>query len=571
MKRKRNTMILERRMNYVLLFFLIAMAALLARLFMLQIVQHREYLVLAAQQHRLVEEIMPERGAIFAKSRGDELIPLAMNRTFGNVAVSPRDLKDPSSVAVILGQILDIKKEEILPKLLKQNDPYEVIAKKIEPSQKEEIEKRKIKGVFVEEEKRHVYPHKTLAAHVLGFVNQEAEGKYGLERIYERDLTGERGMLEGVKDAAGFWIALGRKIVRPSRNGASLVLTIDYNIQLKAEEALAKAREKWKAASGSILVTEPGTGKILALAALPVFDPNFYAKEKDLSVFLNPLVESRYELGSVLKPLTMASGLEEGVVYPETTYVDEGAVKVRGYTIRNFDLNAHGKQTMTQILEKSLNTGAAYVAKLLGMHRQEEYLRRFGLDGKTGIDLPGEVGGDLSNLKTGREIEFYTASFGQGIAITPLQLASAIGAIANGGTLMKPYVVERIIDDAGNTTVRSPEARRRVIATSTAEMVTKMLVSAVRSGFENRASVKGYFVAGKTGTAQIPRSDGRGYSDDVIHTFVGYAPAFRPRFLILLKLDKPQGNRFAANTLTSAFHDLAEFILNYYEIPPDER
>ena len=272
-----------------------------------------------------------------------------------------------------------------------------------------------------------------------------------------------------------------------------------------------------------------------------------------------------------MKPITMAAGLEEKVVGPGTTYYDGGEVRIGASVIRNFDAKAYHTQTMTQVLEKSLNVGAVHVARLLGQEKQREYLERFGFGDDTGVDLPGEVAGNLSNLNAGREIDFATAAFGQGIAVTPLQLARAVGAIANGGRLLKPYLVEKIIDDSGNEVTRGPEVVREVISKETAEALTKMLVSVVRNGFENRAGVKGYFVAGKTGTAQVPRSDGRGYSDKVIHTFVGYAPAFDPKFLIYLQLNDPKGNRFAANPLTPAFHDLAEYILNYYEVPPDEK
>ena len=246
-------------------------------------------------------------------------------------------------------------------------------------------------------------------------------------------------------------------------------------------------------------------------------------------------------------------------------------IKIDCDEIKNFDGKAYGRQTMTQVLEKSLNTGVAYVAKLLGQKRQYDYLRRFGFGEKSGIELPGEVPGNLTNLDSGREIDFITASFGQGFAIMPLQLAFAVGSVANGGNLMKPIIVEKIVDDSGNTVERKPEIRRRTFSAASAETLTKMLVSVVRVGYENRAGVKGYFVAGKTGTAQIPNRTGHGYSDKVIHTFVGYAPAFHPRFLVVLQLNEPQGNRFASNTLTSSFHDLAEYILNYYESPPDEK
>ena len=284
-----------------------------------------------------------------------------------------------------------------------------------------------------------------------------------------------------------------------------------------------------------------------------------------------PVVDSQFELGSVFKPITMAAGLNEGVVKPDTTYFDIGSVKLGNSVIKNFDGKSNKTQTMTQVLEKSLNTGAVYVEQLLGQERFLEYVKRFGFGEKTGVDFPNEISGSIANLENGRDLEYATASFGQGIAVTPLQMALSLAAVANGGVMMRPYIVEKIIDDAGNERVFGPEKKGAVITKEAAESLTKMLVSTVRNGYENRAGVKGYFVAGKTGTAQIPLKDRRGYSQDVIHTFVGFAPAFRSKFLALLQLNRPQGNRFASNTMTPAFRDLAEFILNYYEVPPDEK
>lgn len=564
----------RRRINTVLLFFFFAITALYGRLFMLQIVEHREYARLASRQHRLVKNLLSERGAIYAQDKDGGLAPLALNKIQYTLAAAPRDIKNPQETAAFLYRILGLKEEDTLPKFLQKDDLYEIILKKVDEERAQKMEDNLPSGLFFEEERRRIYPQDTLAAHLVGFASKEAEeeaGRYGIERFYDKDLVGERGIFEGVKDASGFWVALGKRFINPPQNGSNLVLTIDYNIQRKSEEILLGAKEKWSARSGSVLVLDPKTGRILASAAVPAFNPNEFAKEKDFSVFLNPLAESMYELGSVLKPITMAGGLEERLVAPEATYEDPGKIQIGGYNIQNFDGKSYKTQTMTQVLEKSLNTGAVYVARLLGKERQLAYLKKFGFGEKTGLDLPGEVSGDISNLNAGREIDFATASFGQGIAITPIQLAAAIGAIANEGKLMKPYAVGKIIDDSGNEVKIEPQLVREVISKETAETLTKMLVSAVRNGFENRAGVKGYFVAGKTGTAQIPRSDGRGYSDKVIHTFVGYAPAFNPNFLVLLQLNEPKGNRFAANTLTPAFHDLAEFILNYYEIPPDEK
>ena len=565
---------LRRRMNIVLLFFFVLFSLLLGRIFIMQIRSHAAYSALAARQHRLVREIHATRGSIFMQTNHGDRVPLALNRIQKTLIASPRDIEDPAETAAWLAALLSLDEERLLNTLNKENDAYEIIAKKLDESLARHIEEKRVPGLFFEEEKLREYPYGSLASHLIGFVSKDEEtekGMYGLERLLDRDLAGKKGIFEGAKDAAGFWIALGRRILNPPKNGSDIVLTVDLHIQVKAEEVLRNVQAAWGAASGSVLVLEPSTGRILALANTPAFDPNQYGKEKDLRVFLNTQVEGRYEPGSVIKPIVMAAALEENAVGPNTTYTDTGMAQFGSYTIRNFDGNAYGEQTMMNILEKSLNTGMIFVAQKLGKTKQLEYLKRFGFDEKTGIDLPGEIGGAISHLGSGRDIDYATAAFGQGIAVTPMQLASAIAAIANGGTLMTPYIVEKIVDDSGNERVTEPTLRRRVISPETAETISKMLVSAVRNGFENRAGVKGYFVAGKTGTAQVSRTDGRGYSDNVIHTFVGYAPAFSPRFLILLQLNDPKGNRFAANTLTPAFHELAQFILNYYEVPPDER
>ncbi|MDP3710627.1 MAG: penicillin-binding protein 2 [bacterium] len=573
MKGSRFDVVIKGRINWVLLFFSAVLVILLAKIFMMQIVDHREYLSLAAKQHRLIKEIFPERGDIFMQDKKGLLIPLALNKIQKNLVVSPRDIKDSEAITELLSNDLGLDKDEVLKKISNTADAYEVLVKKLDDEVAKKLELKKIKGLFVEEEKRRIYPNLNLAAHAVGFVSKESEveaGRYGLENFYERELSGKKGIFEGAKDAGGSWVALGRKIVNPPKDGASLVLTIDYNIQLKTEQILQDAQEKWKAAAVSALVMDPTSGKILALASQPSFDPNEFFKEKDYGIFVDPLVESMYELGSVIKPITMAAALNEGIIKPESTYNDEGTVSMAGYDINNADGKKHGVQTMTQVLEKSLNTGAVYVSKLLGKDLQWDYFKKFGFGSKTGVDLPGEISGNISNLNHGREIDFATASFGQGVAITPIQLATAMGAIANKGVLMRPYIVQKVIDNSGNETTYQPKISGEVISPETAETLTKMLVSVVKNGYDNRAGVKGYFVAGKTGTAQIPKKGQRGYSDDVVHAFVGYAPAFKPRFLVFLQLIKPQA-RFAATTLPEHFKELANFILNYYEVPPDEK
>ena len=562
------------RLVFLIAFFFVMLAALLARVFSLAIVEHRKFAIEAKRQHQLIEVLPSKRGSIFAQDKSGGLHPLAIQKSFFTVVATPKGISDPADAAAKLATAIGIPAEELRAKLSKSSDPYEVLAKKLDEDAAGRVRDLGMDGIALVEESRRVYPQETLAASLAGFVSyreDEGQGEYGIEKQYESYLKGERGFFSGEKDAAGFWVALGKRILNPPVNGDSVVLSIDPNIQFSLENELARAKDQWQAESAAALVLEPKTGRILAMASLPTFNPNEYSQAKDYSYFRAPLVDSQFELGSVFKPITLAVGINEGVVTATTTYTDPGTIVFGRYAVSNFDRKSHGVQTMTQVLEKSLNTGAVFVGEKLGKERFLDYVQRFGFGAKTGIDLPNEVPGDISHLERKRDVDYATASFGQGTAVTPLQIALAIGAIANHGTLMKPYVVEKIIDDAGGEEVRRPQAVRHIIRPETAETVTKMMVSAVRNGFGGKASVKGYFVAAKTGTAQIPLKGSRGYSDAVIHTFVGFAPAFDPKFLILLQLNKPTGNPFASGTLTEAFHNLTTFMLDYYEIPPDER
>lgn len=556
-------------------FFAVLAASIFGRLFSLQILEYRQYVEAAASQHENGSFLPPKRGTVYFQDRDGALQIAAINKDLYTLTAVPKNIEDAEEAASLLSEIINIPREELLAKLSKKNDVYEILQRKVEDEAVRKIMALDIKGIFLDGESRRLYPSGDMASHVLGFVkfeNDVESGEYGIERHYERELKGETGFLDGIGNSVASVLALGKRIVNPPKDGKEIVLTIDYNIQKRADEKLKAVSEKWQAERGVAIIVDPMTGKILALSSYPNFDPNSYGKTKDLSTFLNPAVEATYELGSVVKPVTMAAGINEYAVIPETTYNDTGEVKISGYTIRNYDLKAHGVQTMTNVLEKSLNTGVVFVEKRLGHSRFRDYLKKFGFGKKSDIDLPGEVSGNISNLESGKDIDFATASFGQGIAASPLQLSMAISAIANGGNLMRPYIVDKIKDDSGNEEVFTPVVREAgIISKETADTVSKMLVSVTRQGFENKANVKGYFVAGKTGTAQIPNKNGRGYSEEYIHSFVGYAPAFQPKFLIFLQLVRPKGVNFASTSLTPTFHDLASYILNYYNVPPDEK
>ena len=560
------------RLHFLFAIILIAFVCVFARLFSLQIVRHNFYTALARGQHEVLQKLIPRRGEIFIQEKGNIWHPLATNRDYQTVFLAPNKVLDKNEVAEKLSSLLDIPQEKILDKLKDPDDPYEPLKSKLDDEAAEKIKSLNLAGVHLISESWRWYPQGALASSVLGFVGiggNEKIGQYGLEQYYQKELEGTNGFLKSERDAAGRWLLLGDYDLQPADNGSALYLTLDQNIQYVVEQKFKAVLEKWGASGGCAIVLEPKTGALKAMASFPDFDPNEYQKVKEPDNFMNSCTQKLYEPGSVFKPVVMAAGLDTGKISPETTYTDTGSVQIGGYTIKNAQEKVYGLSTMTKVLEKSINTGAIYVERLIGGETFRNYIEAFGFDEVCGIDLAGEVRGNLINIRENREINFATATFGQGISMTALQMVSAIGAIANDGKLMQPHLVAKIV--AANGEEKQIESRviRQVISSQTASQLTAMLVSTVRNGYD-KIKIKGYFIAGKTGTAQIPNQDKRGYSEETVHSFVGYAPAYNPQFLIFLKMDKPRGIQFASESLAPVFADLAQYLFNYYEIPPEE-
>lgn len=564
------------RVNLVFILFFLMGGALIARLFDLQFLNYEYYQVLAKNQHQILEKLLPQRGKILLQdlSNPNNYTPLALDKEFQQVYLVPRNISEDKKEELVkkLSEILGIDKEMIFKKANKKNDPYEPLKHKISDQKAKDIKNINIKGVGVLSETWRYYPYDALGSHVVGFVSRRKDnqriGQYGLEKSLQKELSGEPGIIEGRKDTSGFYIPSLESKIKPAKDGDDLLLTIDQNIQFKAEKELKKVIEKYKAESGSIIVMNPKTGAIRAMANSPEFNPNEYNKVEEIGVFINPSVQKVYEPGSIFKPITMAIGLDTNSIKPETVYEDKGRIQVGGRVIKNVDGKVYGDQDMTQVLEKSLNTGAVFIQQSTKDNYFKSYIQKFGFGSLTGLELPGEVRGDIFNLFTGRKINLANISFGQGISVTPIGMINAVSAIANNGKMMQPYIIEKRIKSDGEEIITEPKMRKQVISKETANKVTKMMVSVVDSGFGKKAQVRGYSVAGKTGTAQVPDPKGKGYSEDTIHSFIGFAPAFNPRFIILVKLDKPQDVRFSSESVASVFHNLAEYILNYFEIPP---
>jgi cell division protein FtsI (penicillin-binding protein 3) len=507
-------------------------------------------------------EIVPHRGLIIDRCG----YILALNVFEYDVSAAPDVITDTQQVADYLSPLLGLSRDELVS-LLDPEKPYALLKKRVSQEVAEAIITLNFRGIYLKPQLRRKYPGEELAAHVLGFVNLLCDGGYGLEGYHDSLLKGTGAIPEGRVYHRGEAMPFAFHQLALPQDGTHLVLTLDRNIQYLVEKELAKAVHDYQADSGTIIVMDPKTGAILAMANYPSYDPNrFY--EVPMELYMNPAVSHQYEPGSVFKILTMAAGLDAGVITRDSTFYDSGAMEVGGIIIQNPDRRAHGLVTMTDILAYSLNVGIAYVSTSLGEETFYAYLKRFGCGDHTGIDLEGEVAGTVK--EPGSE-DWYrsdlgTNSFGQGVAVTPLQMITAVAAVANRGSLMKPHVVERIVDDRG-VFVTQPTKVRQVVSTQTAEQLTDMLVEAVERGAE-MAAVPGYDIAGKTGTAQIPVGDH--YDPELtIASFVGYAPADDPRFITLVKIDKPRLDPWGAEVAAPVFKTIAERLFVLMDIPPD--
>ncbi len=539
------------RLRFLILFsvFGLLYSSLILNVYRLQIKNGIYYAARAESQNRLTGAFAAQRGGIYFTDRSHDQIPAAIQKDYSYVYAVPAEIKDPASVSAQLALMLGMDKEKLIGQLSKTGDPFELVMKKVAPEKIEAIELAKLEGIYVDKESYRFYPFTTLASHVLGFISPAANdsvpsGKYGIELRFNNELSGTEGELTG------------DRVMEPEA-GKNIELTIDSNIQSKAEAVLVDLIKKQHAIAGTVIVQDPQTGKILAMGNYPTFDPNKYS-DANIAAFLNPAVQSVYEPGSVFKVVTMSAGIDSGSITPDTSFVDTGSVVLDGYTIKNWDHKAHGKVTMTNVIEQSINTGTVFAERRIGRSTFYSYLDKFGFNNTTGIELPGEVVGNLKNLKSNaKDVNYATASFGQGIAITPIQLINAVSAIANGGTLYRPYVIEGT----------PPQAIRRVISEESAKKVTAMMVSAVKKA--EVARIPKYHIAGKTGTAQIPDFQHGGYLESYIHSYAGFAPATNPKFTVLIKIDKPDA-LLAGATVVPAFRELAEYLLNYYSIPPDD-
>jgi stage V sporulation protein D (sporulation-specific penicillin-binding protein) len=565
----------DARIYFMIFLTVVSGVAIFIRLYYLEVFAYSYYKTLADNQHSIFKNLVPKRGEIYLKDK-QELYPVAVNRDTKMAYAVPREIEDYKIAASSLAPVLGLDEEELGNKLDKPDDMYEVLKHRLSDEEIDKINSLKIKGIHLTDESYRYYPASELASHVLGFVgwkDNDFGGRYGTELYFEDRLKGREGSIRQNRDTSGRWISTGEKEIDYAEDGDDLILTIDHIIQYETEKILKSAVERYKADKGTIIVMEPETGKILSLANYPAFNPNDYARVENMEDFRNLAASDPYECGSVFKAITLSSAIDAGKIDADTTYVDTGIVKEAGYDIRNSDYKSYGRQTMTQVLEKSLNTGAIFAEKLLGNRNFSDYVSRFGFGDLTNVDLYGEARGNIGNLKNLKSnIQFYTASFGQGIAVTPIQLISAFNAIGNGGILVKPQIIDKIIKSDGTEEKINPEEIREVISKKSSQIISQMLLSVVVNGHGKRAGVPGYLVGGKTGTAQVASNKTRGYEEEkTIGSFAGFAPLDNPRFTVLVRIDHPQNVQWAESSAAPTFGELMKFLLEYANVEPTEK
>lgn len=561
----------HKRINIVLSVIFLLMILLSIRIFQKSVLEHNKYQVLADDQQKVEKEIPAMRGKIFAQDQtSGEDYPLATSIEKYSVNAVPKNIKNPQEVAVKLAPILNIEEKEIFDKINNQKLYIPSLIKGVEKEVADKVANLNIIGITLSAVEYRFYPEGSLASQVLGFVNAEGKGNYGLEGYYDSELLGQKGMMIANQDAAGEIVSSNSG--QEAKNGSDLILTIDHNVQFFLEQKLAESKDKYQADEATAIIMDPKTGAILAMASNPTYDSNKYneVSQDNQKIFMNPATNFVWEPGSIFKAFCMGAALNEKKVEPDTKGVFSNMTVVDGYEIHTAQDKAFGEETMTQVLENSDNVAMVSIADQLGDETYYNYIKKFGFGDKTGIDIDGEAVGNILEAKKWRNINRANFSFGQGLSVTPLQMVTAYAAIANEGKVVKPYLVETIVKADGQEVLTEAQTVREAISKESAAKLTQMLVSVVEKGHGKKAKVPGFSVAGKTGTAQVPDPAGGYYEDRHIGSFAGFFPADNPKFAMVVKLDNPKNVDWAESSAAPTFGEIAAWLLNYYEIAPNQ-
>ena len=554
------------RASFLFSIFIFSFILLIARLFYWQIISSDKLQRAAASQHFIEFTVPAARGAILDKDGN----PMVINQPAFLAYAESHAITDIRAFANTIGSQLSLEVPTLVSQLSDPNRVWVPLAHKLELSKVSELKTLGLSGLGFEKEPKRFYPEASSSAQVLGFVGSDINGTdrgyFGLEGYYDRQLRGSEGMIRVEKDAHGIPLLIGEEERLSPQDGRSLVLWIDKVVQQIVERRLAAGIEKYGAKQGSVVILDPQTGGVIAMASIPSYDPRNFS-QYDKSLYTNPVVASSYEPGSTFKTLVMAAAIDHKLVTPNTVMDESGPIAVGPNFIRTWNNQYHGKITMSQVLEYSSNVGMVFVARKLGKDAFLSEIKGYGFGKPTNIDLEDESSPELRPDDQWREIDEDTASFGQGIAVTPIQMVRAVASLANGGKLMEPHVVKEIRDEHGKIIPVLPKMVAQVISPETARIVTEMMVQAVDLGEAKFAKPKGYRIAGKTGTAQIPVA-GHYDATKTIASFVGFAPADNPKFVMLVTLREPSSSQWGSETAAPLFFNIARDLFAYWGIPP---
>ncbi len=568
-----NTIFIK-RLRVIIIILAIVSALIIVQLFRLQIVKNSAYKARAEHQYRKPVGDTFDRGNIYFTAKNGDTVAAATIATGFTLAIVPAQVGDPENLYKKLAIIIpDLDREAFITKANKKADPYEEIQTRLSEEQAASIVAlREPKALLLVQEKWRVYPGGTLAAQTIGFVSfkdKQLIGRYGLEGFYNTVLS---------RSSTDFYVNFFAEIFSNVKDtifkndvaSGDIVTSIEPVVQSELESIVARIAQKYESDSVGAIVMDPHTGEIVAIAHMPTFDPNNFTNVSDTSVFKNPFAQNVYEMGSIVKPIVMAAGIDSGAVTPATRYIDKGSVVVGDKTINNFDKKGRGNVNMQDVLSQSLNTGMVLVGQKMGNAVFKDYiLDRFKLGTKTGVDLPGEINGIVNGLKDNNNVNYANAAFGQGIALTSLSIVKGFAVLANGGYIVTPHVATQIKQQNGITRdLVYPKSATPVLKPETVTTISTMLTQVVDDGYHR--ALPHYTVAAKTGTAQVARPNGGGYyTDRNLHSLVGYFPATNPRYVVYFYNLYPKGAPFAIISLGDSFFEMVQFLGGYYDIPPD--
>jgi cell division protein FtsI/penicillin-binding protein 2 len=561
------------RIRIILVVFGIFAILIIVKLYSLQVLNKSQYIQKANAQYERPISSNFDRGSIFFELKDSTKIAAATIKEGYTLAINPKVIENSEAVYFTLSTYISLDKENFLAKAAKKDDPYEEIQKRIDKNIGNSILDLKIKGVILSKESWRVYPGDSLASHTVGLVGSDNSnkiaGRYGLERYYEEILT-RNSLISTVNVFAEIFDTITSSVFNSEQRSGDIVTAIEPSVQNFLDKTVINVRNKWNSDSMGAIIMDPNDGRIYAISSSPGFNPNNLKEVTDVKVFSNSIVENVFEMGSIIKPLTIAAGVDSNTIDKNFTYDDTGSMELNGKKISNFDGRARGRTNVQEILSQSLNIGAANVALKMGADTFIKYFKDFGFAELSGIDQPNEQLSIIRNIESKRDIELATASYGQGIALTPIATIRALSTLANGGKLVTPHLTTRFEYTDGTIETLEPPIVQ-VLNKETTDEVTKMLVKVVDDALKKGSyKMEHYSIAAKTGTAQIAdRTNGGYYKDRYLHSFFGYFPAYNPRFIVFLYHVYPKNADFASETLADPFIQITKFLINYYELPPD--